>query len=252
MIGNKLICVDKIASSNLYLKALLKNNQLEEGSLVCAKQQTAGKGQRGNVWSSEFDKNLLFSFVLYPKFLSAQKQFLLSKIVALGIYDVLKQYLQNVKIKWPNDIYVNDMKIAGILIENSLSGMNIDNTIVGIGLNVNQVNFDKSIPNPTSMQLETGKFFNKEYILKEVCNSLDSRYNTLYNNDIGGLNESYLNALYQYKQAAKYKDCNGEFIAEIVGIDKIGMLCLLDENGDERKYAFKEVEFCVRHAQTIN
>ncbi len=241
MIGDRIIHLDTINSSNQYLKEMVKNKTIEEGTLVSAKEQTAGRGQRNNVWSSSFNQNLLISYVLYPDFLLAEQQFLISKIVALGIYDLLSENLEDVKIKWPNDIYVNDLKIAGVLIENSLTGANIDNTIVGIGLNVNQTSFSKSVPNPTSMKLEANRKFDTQYILLELCKKLDFWYNKLINGNNSLIDESYKSALYKFGENCQYKDENGLFQAEITDIDNIGRLCLLDENGNEREYAFKEV-----------
>ncbi len=243
MIGDKIINLDTVDSSNRYLKNLVKNQQVEEGTLVLAKEQTAGRGQQNNVWISSFNQNLLISYVLYPSFLLAEQQFVISQTVALGIYDLLSEHLEDVKIKWPNDIYVNDLKIAGVLIENSLTGANIDNTIVGIGLNVNQTSFSKSVPNPTAMKLEANREFDTQYILLELCKKLDFWYNKLINGNNSLIDESYKLALYKFGENCQYKDENGLFRAKITDIDNIGRLCLLDKNGNERKYAFKEVAF---------
>ena len=135
---------------------ILKNKNEIEGLVVFSENQTDGKGQRGNSWITERGKNLTFSLFLKPSILIST-QFVLSKIVSLSIVDFLMEMgVKDVKIKWPNDIYCGDKKIAGILIENTISEGKINNCIVGIGLNVNQVNFDSSIQNATSLKLELG------------------------------------------------------------------------------------------------
>ena len=137
------------------MNQLIKNTEVAEGTVVLAKEQTSGRGQVNNTWESSYGDNLLMSIVLYPEFLHAGNQFLLSKFVSLAIVDFLSYYLENVTIKWPNDIYVGNKKIAGVLIENSLRGAFISSSVVGIGLNVNQTEFSSSIPNPTSLKNES-------------------------------------------------------------------------------------------------
>ncbi len=243
MFGNKIIQLDSINSTNSYLKDLIKSENVQEGTIVCTKRQTAGRGQRGNVWNAESDKNLLLSFVLYPKFLTADRQFLLSKITALSVYDFLHIYLNNLSIKWPNDLYVNDLKIAGILIENTLSGMNIDNSIIGVGINVNQVDFDKSIPNPSSMSLQTGNTFNLNTLLDELCGKLNFWYKKMINSQLSDIDNNYINSLYRFGKQSDFKDKNGKFTATINGIDTLGRISMIDDMGKTRIYAFKEVAF---------
>lgn len=245
MIGNNTIHIKSIGSTNSYLKNLISEKFVQEGTLVCAKKQHDGRGQRGNIWLTESNKNLTFSFVVYPKFLHAEKQFLLSKITALSVAEFLKKHLKVVKIKWPNDIYINDLKVAGILIENTLSGSNIASSVIGIGLNVNQTNFDKSLPNPTSMKLQTGSSFDLDLMLQDLCVHLNFWYAELQKNNIEKIDINYTNSLYKYKEESWFKDKNGKFKAAIQGVDKIGQLRLIDSTGNIRLYAFKEVAFCL-------
>ena len=148
-----LVALDETASTNQYLSQLC--NQLQESvaelTTVTAEFQTAGKGQRGNTWEAEEGKNLLFSFVLYPSFLEARRQFILSQIVSLAIKEELSRWSDEITIKWPNDIYWKDKKICGILIENDLSGHHIRRSIAGIGININQEVFNSDAPNPVSL-----------------------------------------------------------------------------------------------------
>jgi len=123
-----------------------------EFTTVIAERQTAGKGQRGNSWESEDCRNITFSFVLYPTFIEARRQFILSQIVSLSIKEELDQWTEGISIKWPNDIYWNDKKICGILIENDLSGHHIGRSISGIGVNINQDVFRSNAPNPISLK----------------------------------------------------------------------------------------------------
>jgi biotin-(acetyl-CoA carboxylase) ligase len=150
-----LVALDETASTNQYLSQLC--NQLQESvaelTTVTAEFQTAGKGQRGNTWEAEEGKNLLFSFVLYPSFLEARRQFILSQIVSLAIKEELSRWSDEITIKWPNDIYWKDKKICGILIENDLSGHHIRRSIAGIGININQEVFNSDAPNPVHFLL---------------------------------------------------------------------------------------------------
>ncbi len=245
MFGNKIIRLGSINSTNTYLKELTNNELVAEGTIVCAENQTAGRGQRGNTWLSAKNENLLLSFVVYPKFLAADRQFLLSEMTALAVADLLKQYLKNVTIKWPNDLYVNDLKIAGILIEHSISGAAIDKTIVGIGLNVNQQKFDNSIPNPSSMYLETGKKYELELLLSKLCENLNFWYDKLLSNNNKLVDNKYINSLYRFGIKSWFEDKNGKFEATINGVNALGQLSMTDEKGSNRLYSFKEVVFCL-------
>jgi BirA family biotin operon repressor/biotin-[acetyl-CoA-carboxylase] ligase len=243
VIGKTIIKLETVNSTNLYLNDLCKTWNLEEGTLVVAEEQISGRGQLNNKWESKHGENLLMSFILYPHFLGAENQFMLSKIAALGVFEFLNGYLENVKIKWPNDIYVGDKKIAGILIENSLRGNTISNSIIGIGLNINQILFSKEIPNPTSMKLETKQTFDLEKLLTELCEKFSVNYNELKSGKDKAINNQYIANLYKHNVLSRYRDKDGAFTAKIIGIDESGRLCLQDSNNQSRKYAFKEVEF---------
>ena len=158
---------------------LLRDEKYREGDVVWADFQTAGRGQRGHKWSSDAGENLLFSVALEPAFLPVTEQFLLSETVALSLSDLLADYGIATKIKWTNDIYVGDRKIVGILIEHIYSGAKLTRTIVGIGLNVNQCEFDPSLPNPTSMALQTGKRYDLREVLEHFVARLMYNYEQL-------------------------------------------------------------------------
>ena len=153
----RIIRLDETNSTNNYLRELLAGDALPEGSLVIADFQTAGKGQVGNSWESEARKNLMFSLLLYPDFLPANRQFLISQIASLSVKETLDGYIDSVTVKWPNDIYWKDRKICGMLIENDLSGQHLYCSVIGIGLNINQEVFRSNAPNPVSLTQITGR-----------------------------------------------------------------------------------------------
>ena len=142
-----------------------RNPRYGHGDAICAERQTAGRGQRGHTWSSEEGRNLMFSLVWEPRFLPVSEQFLLSEAVALALTDLFGGYGIDARIKWTNDIYAGDRKLVGILIEHNLTGDRLSRTIVGIGVNVNQTRFDPSLPNPSSMCLETGCEYDRQEVL---------------------------------------------------------------------------------------
>lgn len=172
-IGQNIIHLKSVDSTNSYASELLRQNSIPEGSLIYTFEQTNGRGQRGNVWESEPNKNISLSLVLYPTFLNADKQYLITKITALAVADLMAEILEpeekkgRIKIKWPNDIYINDKKIGGILIENTLRDNTIQSTILGIGININQTIF-KTTKNSTSAALIANKLFDFINIIEKL------------------------------------------------------------------------------------
>ncbi|HOH70506.1 MAG TPA: biotin--[acetyl-CoA-carboxylase] ligase, partial [Paludibacteraceae bacterium] len=161
--------IAETTSTNDVLKKMLLKNALEEGFTVVADFQTAGRGQAAKKWESERGKNLLFSTVFYPSDVPIQQQFLFSKAMALGLRSALTELLnEEVRIKWPNDIYWHDKKLCGILIETSVSGGFMTQVIVGVGINVNQTQFVSDAPNPVSMCQIAGKEFDRNTVLEKV------------------------------------------------------------------------------------
>lgn len=165
----KIIRLAETDSTNNYLREQCAKARLPEGSLVIADFQTAGKGQVGNSWESEAGKNLMFSILLYPDSLPANRQFLISQIASLSVKETLEGYTDSVKVKWPNDIYWKDRKICGMLIENDLSGQHLYCSVIGIGLNINQEIFRSDAPNPVSLTQITGKAYDREEVLAASC-----------------------------------------------------------------------------------
>jgi BirA family biotin operon repressor/biotin-[acetyl-CoA-carboxylase] ligase len=244
--GKYCIRLEKIRSTNSYLADLCAKENLPEGTVVITEKQEQGRGQRGTNWESEPGKNLTLSIFLKPTFLKPEEQFELSKAVSLGVLDFVGSLLPTSfsllpKVKWPNDIYIGNKKIAGILIENSVIGNSLNQSIIGIGINVNQEKFSEDLPNPTSFKLEAGREFNLEDCLEKLCWRIEKRYLQLKNH-IKEIDADYFKNLYRFNEWAGY-NYKGEIIsAKIVGISKIGKLILETENKN-LECDFKELEF---------
>ena len=239
--------VKELTSTNDYLAALCKESKAKEFYTVIAESQTKGKGQRGNSWESETGKNLTFSIVLYPTALEAKNQFSLSMLTALACFDALNNYTQGFSIKWPNDIYWQDKKIGGILIENELEGKYITQSIIGIGLNVNQEVFRSSAPNPVSLKQILGSDdINRKELFNKIVHGIVGGYRQQEADFITtqlAIRLLYRKHLYRNQGLYPYRDAQGSFLAELEKVESDGHLVLKDEQGTLRRYAFKEVEF---------
>ena len=229
-----------------------RDEKYHEGDVVWADFQTAGRGQRGHEWHSRKGENLTFSVVLEPTFVPVAEQFSVSEVVALSLVDMLAEYGIGARIKWTNDIYVGDRKLVGILIEHSLSSTTLRRTIVGIGINVNQTEFDPSIPNPVSMAQLLGEELNAEEILQCFLKHLQENYEALREMQNAKckmqnlLHERYNSLLYRLNEWHTYALPSGErFSAKILGTAPNGALRLEDEKGQAKDYLFKEVEFVI-------
>lgn len=214
--------------------------------VVWAENQSAGRGQRGHTWHSNEGVNLTFSTVLKPSFLTAVEQFLLSEVVALSLVDTLADYGVECRIKWTNDIYAGDRKIAGVLIEQSLAGDRIARTIVGVGLNVNQREFPADLPNPTSIVVERGAECARREVLNTFLQHLDKWYSRLESGEREVVESAYNARLYRRDEFHTYALPSGErFEAAIRCVRATGHLCLEHRDGTFVDYAFKEVEFVI-------
>ena len=238
-----IIKIKETISTNLYLSELSEKKIFSEWTILVAENQTAGRGQADNVWESEAGKNITCSLLLKPTFLPVEQHFMLSKVVALGVKSALDEYVENVSVKWSNDIYVGDRKIAGILIENELTGCEISQSIVGIGLNVNQKAFLSDASNPVSLFQLLGKETDLDILLQKIVEKIMFWYNHLKNNEIKLISETYFQNLYRREGFYNYKDKNGIFRAKIISISPEGYLCLQTETGEKRFYEQKEVAF---------
>ena len=223
-----------------------RDEKYREGDVVWADFQTAGRGQRGHEWHSRKGENLTFSVVLEPTFVPIAEQFSVSEVVALSLVDMLAEYGIEAKIKWTNDIYVGDKKLVGILIEHSLASTTLRRTIVGVGINVNQTEFDPLIPNPVSMAQLLGRELNAEEVLQCFLKCLQKNYEHLRKGGVASLHCRYNTLLYRLNEYHTYALPSGEkFQAKIIGTAPSGALRLENEQGESKDYLFKEVEFLI-------
>jgi BirA family transcriptional regulator, biotin operon repressor / biotin---[acetyl-CoA-carboxylase] ligase len=245
IIGSKLFFFENLPSTNMHAATILKQNGIPEGAIFYTNYQSEGRGQAGNRWESEDNKNLLISIVLFPSMIKPADQFLISMTISLGICDFLKRYISEIKIKWPNDIYVNNDKIAGILIENSIMGDLIENTIAGIGININQDKFLGDAPNPVSLRILTGMQYDLSICLNQLAADLDKRYKQLISEDYTSIRHEYVSQLYRQNKWFDFRDLNGTFKGCISTVTDNGRLMVERQNGTSREYSFKEVDFII-------
>ena len=216
-------------------------SELKDKTVVLTYRQTQGRGQVGNHWESEPGKNISMTVVLKPHALPAGEQFAVSMVIALGGYDFVSRYTENCTVKWPNDIYVGDRKIAGILIEHAIMGQQVGGSLCGIGVNINQKDFLSDAPNPVSLLQLTGKEIPVQQALEELLACIGKRYESIH--DYEELKRDFLNVLYRRKGMHHWEDERGVFKASIQGVNEYGQLILKDDSENERMYGFKEVAY---------
>lgn len=218
-----------------------------EGDLIVAERQTAGRGQRGHTWLSPEGENLTFTLVVEPKFLAARDQFLISEVAALALSDTFRRFDIETHIKWTNDIYHNDSKLVGILIEHFYSGMQLRRTLIGIGININQNHFDPSLPNPISMRQILVRALDRDAVLETFAECFAARYEQLKQGQHNAIAADYTAQLYRLHREQRFRLPEGEeFTATIEGVEPDGVLLLRHADGAVRGYRFKEVEFVVK------
>ena len=232
-----------LPSTNLYAAELLSKSKPSEGTVISAVHQTAGRGQIGSSWEAEAGQNLTLSVILYPSFLPVHRQFLLNQAVALSVKDFITRYTEKpVKVKWPNDIYIGEEKVAGILIQTSLNQKGFQNCIVGVGINVNQRVFSPLLPNPTSLHLATGRSYELPSLIEDYCLFLEQRYLQLKGGQWQAIGEEYLRHLYRMGKKTRFERTEGEqFTGEIAGIGASGQL-LIRHGGTEEAFHLKEIK----------
>lgn len=240
--------IETTDSTNLQLKELLSNNdyfeqKIESFFTLFTHYQTAGRGQGKAEWESEFGKNILASIYFEKIPLLASEQFVFNQYFSLAIYTLLSNYVSHVQIKWPNDIYVKNQKIAGILIEHFIEGDKIKATIAGIGLNINQEFFSPTIHNATSLKKITGKGFDILSLLEQLIAILKENYFLLEQTKKDFLHEKYLENLYLFQKKHFFMIDGEKVERKIVGINSYGQLLLQDKNGIIKSFGFKEVVF---------
>ena len=239
---SNLIQLSTIDSTNNYAANLLKTTNVVNGTTILTKRQENGRGQLGTTWHTAPGKNLILSTVIFPM-LKNERAFYLNIAVSLAVNRTLKDVGITSKVKWPNDIYVDGNKIAGILIENQIQGKQIHSSIIGLGLNVNQLIFPPEI-NATSIAMEKGIDMEIEDVFEKYFANLDFYIDMLMQSNFDLLLKKYYSVLYRYNELCEYKDVTGNFEGRITGIDAVGKLQILTQSG-LRKYDLKEVQFCL-------
>ena len=240
-----IIKLNAIDSTNSYLKKEALKKRLKSYTVVMANHQQMGRGQMGTSWDSDKGKNLTISILVNFNNFKIEHQFYLSMAVSLGVLTVVNQYVKTMLfIKWPNDILAVKDKVAGILIENVLKGNHIDYTVIGVGLNVNQTEFNPSLSNITSLKKITGRHFDLDEIVSKLITSIQSFVNYIESKDFKKLKQLYINELYKFNKPAMFKDNNGVlFLGKITDIADDGRLVVTLENETTRKFNLKEIKF---------
>jgi BirA family biotin operon repressor/biotin-[acetyl-CoA-carboxylase] ligase len=241
IIGSSSIFLQSAESTNTSAIGLIESGNASEGTIIYTDFQSAGRGQKGSRWESERGKNLLFSIILFPDMVSTEDQFIISVFISLGITDFLRPILPSCSVKWPNDIYAGHDKIAGILIENSVTGERILSSVAGIGLNINQEKFSSDIPNATSLKLLTGKNYDLERCLKELTLCLDYRYKQLIAGEREKLMKEYISSLFLLNEFHTFKTGTGDLYCRIKSVTGSGRLETEDECGSIHKFGFREI-----------
>ncbi|MCA6365349.1 MAG: biotin--[acetyl-CoA-carboxylase] ligase [Bacteroidetes bacterium] len=244
--GRHHIRLEEVASTNTFALDLVRSTPVAEGTLISAQHQTAGRGQRGSEWHTAPGENLTVSIVLRPVFLAPPAQFDLTRAVALAVADTAEQACADtevkISVKWPNDIYINQRKVAGILVENILGSNRFVAAVVGIGLNVNQLQFGELAAKATSLRLVTGKTADTEKLLARLCEFLEKYYLMLRAGKADELRQLYENKLYLRGVEARFSKNDTTFNATVLGTNAEGLL-RLSINGSEQLFSFKEVKF---------
>lgn len=243
-VGRSVIRLDTVNSTNTYATNQLAKSRLPEGTAFVAAEQTQGRGYSGNQWKSENGMNLLLSVVLYPVFLAPRQHFFLNQVASLAIAETLQAYLpvKDVKIKWPNDVFIGDKKAAGILIENSVKGNIIQHAITGMGINVNQKEFDPALKQATSLIKEIRREVSLDDLMKELFVQLEKRYLQLKQDKMEILVKDYMKRLYRVDVPSTFSASGKNFRGKIEGITADGKL-VIEHGGAHEVYGFKEVEF---------
>ena len=233
-----------VSSTNSSLAALNSDGLLRGDTVLVSDYQEDGRGQGAHGWDSRKGENILMSWLIQPELLSASEQFLISKVVSLSICDHLNDFIGSTYIKWPNDILSGNRKIAGILIEHGIMQDRIAHSIIGIGLNVNQKDFDTYPLPPTSLYLETGGKHDIEKQLRKLLKALYKRYDQLRDGDFEGLNREYLERLYRYRQQSIFEADGKKFEGVILGVNEYGQL-LVKVREETVTFNFQEIRILI-------
>lgn len=240
-IGKKLIYLPTCQSTNDEAADLLRLGKGIEGTVVITDYQTAGRGQRGNQWLAQAGENFTLSLILRPNFLLASQQFHLNIAISLGIYEFFESFLdEHLKIKWPNDLFFENQKLGGVLIENTIQRGQIESSVIGMGLNINQIEFEH--PRATSLRRLMKKEFNLRELLPNLLASLEKNYLLLRNGHYRLLKTRYLQNLFRYQEKHIFTRNDTSFVGMIVGVSDAGLLAVQIENRLEY-FDFKEISY---------
>jgi len=240
----KLFKLDAINSTNTYLRQLSKNSGTENWTVVSAEYQTLGRGQLENKWISDKGKNLILSILIKCDALKIQNQFYLNCAVSLGIYEALLLYdLPKLKIKWPNDIMADNKKLGGILIENLLKSDCICQSIVGIGLNVNQDDFSPYPFKAVSIKNLKDISTDRDILLHKIIQSIKKYINLLNNKKFDLLHQKYEAVLFQVNKPQMFQSKDLVFLGKIIGVKNDGKILIEDKNEQIKSFYFKEVKY---------
>jgi len=240
-IGKEHLKFNELNSTNTYLKELVRTNSIMEGTVVQCSYQTSGRGQFGNQWIAEKEKNLLFSLLLKPRLLKAEQQFYLNMSVCLALTDALNTIEPGFIVKWPNDILYNGSKVCGVLIENSLTGNAIEYSIIGIGLNVNQQDF--IYPDAISLKTITGKSQDIQQVLEKILIKIEQRYLQLKSDQLS-IKRDYLAKLYAYKNPVTATIAGVKKDIQVEDVEAGGkLICKVSGEPRTRAFNFKEINF---------
>ncbi|NNF36590.1 MAG: biotin--[acetyl-CoA-carboxylase] ligase [Saprospiraceae bacterium] len=244
-IGFPHLFLDEVDSTNAYALSLTSNSNPIEGTAISAGFQSSGRGQIGRSWWGEPGKNIFTSVILKPSHIQAADQWIINQSVSIAIVKCLEAWVDKpIKIKWPNDIYINDKKICGILIQCNLAGKNIQHAIIGIGLNVNQDQFPAELPNPTSLLEETDEEIDIIQLRNALYASLEEHYGKTKTFDAVSIRHQYQEYLYRKGLPTSFMKQGKSLIGTIMGVDEIGRLMLMI-NGRQEAFNFNEVKMII-------
>lgn len=243
----RILKFSRVASTNLLAQQMLADQSIIADTVIWALDQFGGRGQRESSWDVEPNKNLTFSLIFFPEELAVNQQFMLSEATALGVLDSIASTTgcKELSIKWPNDIYINNKKVGGLLLEHYLMGSSIQTSIIGIGINANQKSFAPNLPNPTSIALETGNEIDIEELLDCTIQQLYIRYEMIAEQKFTELHQEYCYSLFRKEGYHTFETDQGRFTAKIADVRRTGELILEVDNGNQSAYAFKEVRYVI-------
>lgn len=251
--NNNIIHFNKVESTNDMAEKILIEKKPDEFTVITTDFQLKGRGVGKNMWESEPSKNILMSMILYPHFLDPANQFMLNKVASLAVSDTLEEMLNraDIKIKWPNDVYVENKKIAGILSKNMITGNEFSSCIVGIGLNVNQVQFSSHLPDPVSMARISCSVFDRNQVLIHLMNRIYDYYQKLKSADYEQIDNKYLSLLLNYQSPALFQSGKEVFEGIIIGVDSFGLL-MVNVGNEIRKFNMKEIKLLTKSTNHEN